>query len=290
MNKFIILSVKVTEEISSKYLLTFLRTQISLNQIITCKNSYFYFNFSPQALLYEIVVFTQKNDIYNYGILHFSEYCDEKYTLFIAKEFFCIYENRKLLVIKQISNTSTKDITNYIEQKYKIIPDAIYELSQDKIENIKNKYKNKKNDSIEKELYKVNSDNSFKYFLYYFLLVFFGFGVLFINSYEETLLKNKIDNKTFEKNLYTKDFTAYKKHKQQKISLVLIEIVNYIKKQNIAFENIEYINKELKLKLIVKDKEKLLNLLEYPKKKIVLKSIQFQKELKQYSMEILLDV
>lgn len=286
MDKFSTFSITVTEEIKPDKVLTFIRTQITLKNILTTPKSYFYFKFLPQILKYEVVVFQNREDACSCNAFTFSKLVLDKnnITLFITPAFFVLYQKKELLLIKKISDTTLEDIKSYIEQTYKLIPDKI--IFQDATQKEKS-LKNSCEKNIEKKLYKVIPDNSFKYFMIYSLLgvLFFLFS-LYYNS--DLHIVSTKDSKINNSNLLSKEFILYKKHIRQNSSQTLLEFLEFIKKQKTELKTIEYLNNSFTIKVISDEKKKLLDILEYSKKRLNLKSIKQDITLKHYCMEVVL--
>jgi len=288
MDKFITLSICVTEEIKPSKVLTFIRTQIKLRQLLITQKSYFYFVFLPQVLKYEIIVFSNLEDAYSTNFFSFFKFCqnDDTFTLFITSCFFTIYQDKKLLLVKKISNTSLEDIESYIEQTYKIKHLKIVHI-EDKQQKLKFEDEKELKKSIKKKLYRYVPDNSLKYFLIYVTSVVLFFLFYLYETYQLKSLKTKeplIKNYT----LLTKEEIIYKKHTNKNFPHTLIKFLDFIEKKKIELKSIEYLNNTLQLKLSSKSKKNLLEVLEYSQSNLKLKSIKHDSNLQKYNMEIIL--
>jgi len=286
MDQFSTLSVVVTEEIKPKKLTTFIQTQITLHNILTSKESYLFCSFIPEVLRYEIILFREKKSIYECGIFSLTKLCKEdEYTLFILEELFCVYKKDKPLFIKKVSNTPQEDITSYIEQTYNIIPSNIKYIDNKELQALIEKDDISKKE-IERNVKKLKSSNSFRYFIYYTLTLFL---ILSFLLYDKIANRNTIEiANTFNKNQYTQEFITYKKHSKGNSIQTLINFINYLQTRNINLTAIKYINNKFELQLTNTSKEVLLKVLEYKNKKTELQFIQLKDETELYLMEVIL--
>ncbi len=286
MKNITTMSIKVTEEINPKKLLTFLRTQIELQSLLITDTSYFYYSFLPQSLQYEVIVFTQKKDFFSSLFIYLFQLCKEELcTLFITADFFCIYEKRKLIALKKVSNVTQTDILSYVEQTYQVTPTNTVDLRDEDMRGLVESCNEKCKKGIEKNIYKVIPDNSFQYFIFYTLCASVVFMYLILDNYHSKTLQNAIPTVSKQ---YDKNFYLYKKHQKNSSVKNLLDFTSYLDKNKIEYKTIEFDKGIFKISLAGEDKKILLKSLEYTLKKVVLESIQFNENTKFYDMDVVL--
>jgi len=275
MDKFTAFSISVTQEINSNKVLTFIRTQIELQNLLISDKSYFYFKFIPEVLKYEIILFSELEDIYSSRLFSFDKLCADKdlYTLFITDSFFVLYQNKEVLLGKKISHILVEDIQSYIEQTYKIKASKIIVLNELQVKELVEKNKPLSKKEIAKKLYKVIPNNSFKYFLVYLVSGSFLFLALLYNNYNSTN-SSHVTSSIKKYKVLTKEEIVYKKHTNKNSSQTLLSFLEFIEKREIELKTVEYSHRNLTIQLISAKKKKLLEVLEYPLKRLVLKSIK----------------
>jgi len=288
MDRFTTLSISVAEEINSRKVLTFIRTQMKLKNLLITDKSYFYFRFLPEVLKYEVVLFQSLKDAQEIGIFSFTTLCEaqNRFTLFITPNFFTLYEYDTPLVIKNISNTSTEDIESYIEQTYKVKISKTVLIDSSRLIELSNECSNLKNKRFLKRLHKVSSNNSFRNFFLYFIaisIVFLGF--IFKSYYLQTFQTQPIAKQS---QVISKEAIVYKRHTKRNIAKTVSQFLEFLKKENIEFKSVGYLGNSLNIKLLSSNKKQLLDILDDSQNRLTLKYIKLDSSVKQYIMEITL--
>ena len=283
-------SVKVTEQIEDKHLLEFLRTSIFHHQININKHSRFYYKFISFSLSYEIIVF---NSIDSKNIPEpfiYKSLCDvSTIELFITQHYFCLFDSTELILYKTIENILKEDIQTYIEQLYKIKIDKVTIIDTKEYNNIKDnfithcgKYKF--------DFYPMKKDNSFIYFLLSFFLIItiFLFSLFDIQNKNYTNTKQIKNTLSYEKG-YKELLKLYNKGEKKPIKKV-VEIFNYLSSYNISIKKLSYKNSKLYLKLENNSRKKLLQNISDNSNEIEIQSIYYDKIIKKYIMDIIINV
>lgn len=283
-------SVKVTEKINDKYLLDFLRTAIINEQLEINKKSYFYYSFILSVLSYEILVFNapNKNSIPEPFILQ-EKATAHTLELFITKNYFCLFNDKNLLLYKDIDNIFQEDIRKYIEQLYKIKVNKVTIIDENKYHSIKDNFiTNSKKYSF--DFYTVTKEKSFTLFLVFLFVTMTIFSTVLLIHYNNTIstqYKN-IYIPQYEKG-YKKLLRLYKSTNKNPIN-ISISFFKYIKNNSITIENIRYKNSKLYTTLIDTHRKKLLQVVSNYTRNIEVQSIQFNKNKQNYEMDIIIDV
>jgi hypothetical protein len=282
-------SVEVTEQIDDKYLLEFLRTSIENKKNSTSEGK-FYYHFIPTSLSYEIINFKEnaKDSIPEPFV--FIQECEiDTRELFITQSYFCVFDSKELILYKDIKNILQEDIQTYIEQLYKIKIDRVTIVDEKKYELIKNRFLSQAQ-KYTINFYSVKKENSFKIFLSFILfatIVFISFLYVSINTNLHTIVKNQ-NTTSYEKG-YKKLLLIYKQSSKKPVS-GSIEFFDYIVKYNIFIEKLNYKNSKLYIVLEDKNRKKLLNVISHYTNSIQVHSIEFDKRLGKYKMDIIIDV
>ncbi len=270
------LRVDVSEEISSKYLIKFIRTNIENSDLTIDDNSYFYFTFIDSALCYEILVFTiPKNE--NFILEPFSlinYYKEDKdvtsVDLFITNNYFTIFKNKEFILLKKISNINPQDVQIYLEQSYKIKIDQTIILPNN-FTSIQNNLQT----TLKYKFFRYKEDNSFRYFLLFSLLCSTLFSYILFDKIsnpqqitpvtkQQVLLDTKYDKLT----------KIYIKH-NNKIITNTIDLFNYLKLNKITITTFKYANNKLNIDIVNKEKNKLFDFTTMYNGKIDIQSLNY---------------
>ncbi len=283
-------SIKVTEEISDKYLLDFLRTSLENQQLEFSTNSKFYYNFIPSSLSYEIIYFEDTLKLSVPEPFIFIEECDTTTKeLFVTNHYFCLFDSKQLLLYKDIKNILQEDIQTYIEQLYKIKIDKVTVVDEEKYELIKNKFllQNKKHSFT---FYSMKKENSFQIFLIFvsvMIVLFTFFLYISLNPNQQTTAKDE-NIPSYEKG-YKKHLLIYKEIDKKPVNSS-IELFEYLVSHNIFIEKLSYKNSKLNIVVENSSRKKLLAVMKNYIKNIEIQSIQFDEKLNKYKMDISIDV
>lgn len=142
-SQFIILFVKVTEEIKSKHLKSFISSQLQLKNI-AYKNKKVYFSFIKQLSAYQIIVFENSK----FDFLFFDNLkTNIKYIVLVIEFYILVLKNKQLYYLLPINYSLDKNqITQLIINKLQLKSFEIMLLSKEEIKiAIKNTKKNSSN-------------------------------------------------------------------------------------------------------------------------------------------------
>lgn len=296
-NKLKTLSIKVTEEINSKYLFDFLQTNILKSDLIITPNSEFYYSFIKSNMSYEIILFQKSENTLSNFVLepllplgYYESNSSDTMDLFYTNNYFVVYQNKKLILFKQITNVTMDDIVLYLLQTYKIKIDTKIKIDDILIENFKNNYI--KNPKIRKN-YQINLlfiDKSFQILKVFVLIVTILFGYLLYNNLNGNQIISKSSKEliSLEKR-YNNLLQMYKKNSKRPLDSMMI-FFKYIKLNKIIVDTVMYKNKKIETILIHKNKKILLDTVTMYGKKIDIDYIKYDKKIDKYRMEILIEI
>jgi hypothetical protein len=287
------LSINVTEEINKKNLIKFLRTTILNSDLIISSNLQFYYSFIKSNMSYEIIIFEKPNNqqldfIFEPFIFlgYYKKKDKNSIDLFYGNDYFVLYENKKPILFKKISQTIKEDIILYISQTYKIAIDNIFKIDKQFYENIKKEYfltYYNKNDICINSLY---VDKSFKNLKIFILTVTLIFSYIIFNKINGKEILSKSSKKLILlENKYNNLSNIYQQHNKKPINN-MVDLFKYIKINRIKIHKIFFKNKKLQTILINKDKSKLLNMITSYSNNIQIQSIYYDKVELLYKMEV----
>ncbi|MEA2017905.1 MAG: hypothetical protein U9N59_05610 [Campylobacterota bacterium] len=291
------LSIKVTEEINSKYLFDFLQTNILKSDLITTPNSEFYYSFIKSNMSYEIILFDKPENIISNFVLEpllpLGYYENNSYNsvdLFYTNDYFIVYQNKKLILFKQISDVSLDDIVLYLLQTYKISIDNKIKIDDTLLENFKNNYI--KNPKIKKN-YQLNLlfvDKSFKILQSFVLIITILFGYLLYNNLNGKQLISKSSEELISiKSKYNNLLQIYQKNNKSPLDS-MVKFFKYIKLNKIVVDTVMYKNKRIETILIHKSKKILLDTVTMYGKQIDINYIKYDKKIDKYRLEIVIEI
>lgn len=223
------ISKKVTEQISPKYLPSFLKTLILQKNILIPKNTKIFYSFIKEANIYEIYLFetTNKNPILEFQL--FENHPDfqklrDKYFLFITTKFFVVFFNNQPLFAFENKNYTQEDIVKFIEFTHKIVIYKTIMINEKELELLKlNTQKYKK-----LPFQKVNNSYEFYYYLFYLLIVIlFSFYI-----YSENLSQSNTP-----KIIKTEIKESYK---SKEITLKIVSFIKNLTTHHIKVEKLKY--------------------------------------------------
>lgn len=212
--------IKSTEEISQKYLKTFILTNLENEDIILNKNSYIYTSYLNSLNKYQLLIL---NNIDKKIPSIFLHKCEKNNELLILKKSFCLYIDKKIFYYQELENSlEDSQIIKFVKNSFNL--EDIYI--------IKEISKNKKLDTSYKFL-KYKSSFLFKLFIFYivsliaFLPIYFYDNTkkidnLSIENLKEKIKKQKnIANFTFLSNEIS---TIYYKAKEKKVEISSLHV------------------------------------------------------------------
>ena len=293
-----IITIDVTEKIHDNFIKDFIKTTLETNSIILDNNTYISYNFIPNNSLYEIyVVYSTLDDLLIAPdiLTVFYKSKENKTTdLFILKDFFVVFKDKKLYCFKSFQESSThEDIKLYVTQTYKLHLDNIYIIDENKFNKLKLLYTNDDNTVKKSNFCKLKDDNTILAFIIFISISIIIFCILLYNYYFTT--HNTLSTKlTTIKNKY--EHIKQTKHNKQepinnnKVSLKLIELFKYIKLKNLITQRISYERDIISLALLYKEKDKLLNFLTIYPTTTTIEGIEFIKEQGLYKMVIKIEI
>ncbi len=283
-----IVTINVTEQIIPQFLNEFLLTTIETNNIILDDNSYIWHKFFDHINLYEIYIINSKKnsfDIYP-NILH-KFYIDDKNSdrldLFILRNVFVVYNSCELYCFKSFKYSSNEDIINYVEQVYKLSLDNIYLIDEVRLNELKKEYIKNNNNYNKPKFIKLKKNNHFILFCIFSIFCILIFSTHLYDTFDDISNKNEVKLSQI-KNKYENLKQNRLEHKR--LVLALTELFKYIKLENIIINKIIYENNSIKLALMHKNKDKLLNFTTIYNGKFTIERIEFLKEMALYKMVI----
>jgi len=184
-------------------------------------------------------------------------------------------KNKQLICFRQIINNDIEDIKIYVTQTYNLTIDNVYKINNVTFNQFKASFQNNYSNNFKQ----LNTNNSFKFFSLYSISILIGFSIFLYSSWSKSL-----NDKQYQQLLkYQKNKTNYK---TKKIMPNIIEILKYIKLENLTTQKIIYANNKLKLILLHSNKNKLLNFLTLYNNKTTIDKITFLDTNNMYAMEL----
>lgn len=288
------LSIKVSEKINKKNVFDFIKTNLMNSDVVITSNTYYYFTFMKPYLSYELIVFDKIDDQCTLEPFIFTSYYEKNSTksidLFLTNSYFVLYENKNLLLYKNITNISSEDIESFIYQTYKVQIDNTYTFDNDKIKKIKEDYL--KNNSLSNKLkfYSINQNNSFNIFLSFVLVVSTVFGYMIYNKLSVSIVVQDDSNYLqVIQDKYQKLKEIYKNNDKKPIDN-MVEFFKYLKLNHIRIDSIRYKDKKIQTTLFHKNKKKLFDTLAIYTQNISIKSVIYDQYEEDYKMEISIEL
>ena len=253
-NDIDIIYISVEEQINTKNLKNFIKTNLELNNIYSYKNKKIYLSYIFELKEYQISIFPLSLIPIFYI---FTNIKMDTNTLFICNDFFILYKNLKPYYFKKTNNTiSTKDIKTYIKSKLNL------EVFQVRIVSKEEENTYIKNYQVNKYQYKFIYLDTNKSFVYYFLYVVLIFSCFFYFFENITNNKTKSNNSLQEQKQLSSKLEDIKKQKEfTYISKILLRIFEEEKKLNINIISISYNNNKIDMIVSSTKKDKLFDLL-----------------------------
>ncbi|WP_418179841.1 hypothetical protein ACNSOO_05300 [Aliarcobacter lanthieri] len=188
----LIIELETSEKINDKYLKSFIQSNLKLKNISLNQNDIIYINFIENIKEYQLFIVTNGFKFFEFEVFH--TYIDKNsngFTLFICQDFFIIFKNTNLYYYQKISqNINEYDFLQFLEKRFKIKIEKIYQISPDilknlKIEFLKNFSKKHYKEPLKK--FELKKDFSFYIYIFYlFIVIYFAFYYFQnIKKYEE---------------------------------------------------------------------------------------------------------
>ena len=248
-NNLTVLCIPATEEIKQSNIRKFIsnNTKSNNNQIEITKDTHFYSSYIKSYGMYEIILFSydglksfvMPEIFYLQNYYKDTLYAPKVTDIFILNSYFCVYQNSKPIIYKEVKNSSDDEIKLYVEQTYKIVIDEIIHISQDDMI----KYKQNKIDKdILKHIYPLKQRSYSKIILYFLLSLFALFIYLYQNNTNTILLNSTpINTKLI---LEQNKINLFKTIYSSKLSPIstLEELFKYLKLNKINIKDISYQN------------------------------------------------
>lgn len=263
-------SFPVDEEISNKYVLEFIRTSISESTQEISKEHYFYYTYLSKSLSYEVIVLelNKKDNIPEPFIFEaFYKAGDKKgVDIFVTSNYFTLFINGEFKLLKNIEAVLEDEIEIYINQRYALDIDNIILIDEKRLEEIKTIYLNS-NKRVDKKLFPLAKNDSFKYFGLFSLAALLCLVILLFLKYEDS---NK-SIKTIQPQKIKEINSVYK---DPKIVKNMEELFKYLKIYKIKLLDLKYKDKKIFALLTHSDKEKLFDFLSAYDKKLGIEIMQ----------------
>jgi hypothetical protein len=293
------LSIDVTEKINSKYLLEFLQTNILNNDLLFLPNTEFYYSFVESNMSYEVIIFDKPESLKTEFVLepfvllgYYEDNSNDAITidLFYNENYFVVYQNKKLILFKQINNVNQEDIVLYLLQTYKIDIDNIIKIDSEILQNVKKSYVQNKNFKTSYQLNLLFVDKSFRRLQVFTLITTLLFAYLLYSNLNgnQIIVKSSKELVSLE-NRYNNLLQIYNKNSKKPV-YSMVKFFRYIKLNKIVVDTVIYKNKKIKTILIHKNKKILLDTVTKYGQSVEIKSIEYDKKMNNYKLEILIEL
>ena len=209
--------------------------------------------------------------------------------LFYCDNYFVVYQNKKLILFKQINNISKEDIELYLLQTYKIDIDNIVKIDSELLQNVKKSYIQNKDFKTSYQLNLLFVDKSFRRLQVFTLIATVLFSYLLCSNLNgnQIIVKSSKELVSLE-NKYNNLLQIYNKNSKKPV-YSMIKLFKYIKSNKIVVDTVIYKNKKIKTILIHKNKKILLDSVTKYGQNIEIKYIKYNKKMNNYKLEILIE-
>ena len=282
------ISQSTTEKIENIYLNEFLKNCINSSDHKININSKLFYTYFEKNNLYEIFFienFSNKKILLPFI---FSEIHNETHNeIFLYNNSFILYCKGEFKLIKEISSEiSSDDILSFILQRYAITIDKVHKLSENQINELKNKYSlNKQKDSP--QLLNLKKDKKPLVFLL-FILTLLSIPLMHYNYFYD------IDKSTYkiDEKLHTleKRYTNLLEHKDKKKSSHIINTLLQIKNFELHLQSINLNKNKIHLFIDSKDKLLLLEFIDMYDGDIKINKLAFNSKTKKFNMEAIIGI
>jgi len=272
------LSIKVSEPIEKRYLLSSLRTAVKNSTPNSTKNCHFQFYYNPNTLTYELLFYEKTSDdiILEPDLIIANksfEKDDEKIKVLVTDGYLVVTQNQEILILKKITAIEDDEITLYVQQIYKIDDFELIRVFDDEIKSLDDSMHI---DSTNKT-YPLNESKSFKIFT---ILCASGLILLVMSIYFTYYTDDKSAIVPIQKEVIPKHTN---KKMILKNTLTLFENISIYK---LGLGKINYKNRIITTILSHPKKSTLLEFATLYKKKLKIKSIKFDETASHYIAEV----
>ncbi|MGB3752131.1 MAG: hypothetical protein WA945_11250 [Arcobacteraceae bacterium] len=275
------LSIKVTEPIGKRYILSSLRTAIKSKTPTTPKNCHFQFYYNISTLTYEVLFYekTSEDIVLEPGIIIANKSAqnnNERIKVFVTDGYLVVTKNQEILIFKEITAIEDDEIILYLKQIYKIDDFELIRVSDEEIKNLDTSIdipnSNKK--------YPLDESKAFKIFT---ILCASGLLFLVISIYFTYYADNKSVIVPTQKEIIPQ---VKNKIMILNDSLKLFENISTYK---IGLEKVNYRNSTITTTLSHFTKSALLEFTNHYKKRLKIKSLKFDESEKLYVLEVTIE-
>lgn len=284
---------KVSEEINTLYIKEFISTQIQSQNLTLNSSSKIFYLYLPMLQSYQISILNSKSNHIGFEPCVFQDFYlkneDNKnlFDLFICSDFFSLYENKKLIYFQKIKNDFQKnDIVRYINQTFKKEIDNIYDINDKLLEEYKKSYLTNFKHSSQPMYSTIQNSKNAVYYLSYLALVFFLFFAYYMStiSINENKIINNDKNIKLEsiKKEYEDLLEKYVDNKR--VTMSLVKLFNLLNKNGIKLKSIKISEDKSQIIMVAKNKEMLLNFLDYYDENSTINHLKYMEEERNYEM------
>jgi len=248
---------------------------------------------------YEVIIFNKPESLKTKFVLepfvllgYYKDNNDNanEMNLFYADNYFVVYQNKKLILFKQINNVNQEDIVLYLLQTYKIEIDNTITINSKLLDNLKENYVQNKDFKKSYQMNFLFVDKSFIRLQIFTFMATIVFSYLLYNNLNGNQIIIKSSNELVSlKNKYNNLLQIYQKNSKKPVDS-MIKFFKYIKLNKIVVDTVIYKNKKIETVLIHKNKKILLDTITKYGQKIELKYIKYDKKTNNYKLEILIEL
>lgn len=284
---------KVSEEIDTKHIHNFVRTQIQSQNLTLDNNSVIFYLYLPSVNSYLISLVNSKTKniaLEPFVFLDFyiqNEENKNSIDLFICKDFFALYDNKKLIYFNKIERGFLKnDIVKYINQTLKKQIDNIYDIKDEKLELYKKSYVSNIKKIVPINFILAKSSKSSLYFLTYLAIVIFMFSAYYVKNYVKVDTNISLIENNIKLNDIKKEYESLllKYVDNQTVMASLVDLFYLLNENGIKLKNIKVSQGESQIIMFAENKNKLLDFLDYYDEDSTINHLKYIKEDNSYEM------
>mgnify|MGYP000600769710 CR=1 FL=1 len=284
---------KVSEKIDTKHINDFVRTQIQSQNLTLDDSSSIFYIYIPsiQSYLISTVKSKTKNVVlepFVFSDFYLKNVDNKNLTdLFICKNFFAVYYNKKLIYFSKIQSGFLKDdIIKYINQTFKKQIDNTYDIKDEILEEYKKSYISNIRKMPDIDYVSSKKSKGALFFLSYLLVVILVFAAFLAIRFSGEQLQNNHEKSSIKlknaKKEYESLFAKYVDN--QTISTRLVDLFNVLDDNGIELKNIKVSREKSQIIMIAKDKNTLLDFLDYYDEDSTINHMKYIEEDDSYEM------